>query len=212
MIHGKAVPVFISSKQREFIAERESILKKVEDMPVLVPEMMERWRPSRIDPRSNYLEMVRSSFLYVGLFGCSYSQATVDEYRAALENDFREILIYVRRCECREAELQKLIEEFDGRHMYTVFSNWELEVAPIFERHLWEAVVSMLACYKRLGDTLRADDRDPVGQEILKERAEIEPILPILPNSDEELRVIVRKIQDGIPKAFRAEGTPRAQT
>src|ERR1700726_3692336 len=92
------IRVFISSKQSEFHAEREALYQVIKRLPLLVPVLAEQWPPQRLEVRGRFLRAVRRSPIYVGLFGCIYSEPTVLEYEAAIENPAREVLIYIKRC------------------------------------------------------------------------------------------------------------------
>jgi hypothetical protein len=158
------IPVFVSSKQEEFAEERTAILQKLSDMELLAPDMMESWSPGSQNARSAYLDRVRAAMLYVGLFGCRYSLPTEEEYRAARENRYKEMLIYIRRCEHREPKLKSLldeIEDLDSGCSGRIYSTWS-EIQPYFERHLWDAVGRMARAYHRLGQG-QASSRSGAG-------------------------------------------------
>jgi Domain of unknown function (DUF4062) len=110
------IRVFISSKQAEFSAERQIMKKIIEGSDVMAPVVAEDFAPERGDVRSRYLADVERCPIYVGLFGCVYSAPTEDEYRHALLNPAREILLYVRPCPDRRDEaLARLVAEFEAR-------------------------------------------------------------------------------------------------
>jgi Domain of unknown function (DUF4062) len=146
-----AIKVFVSSKQAEFKCEREGIFELVSGMPLLAPILAEDWSPGRDAVKSRYLRNVRESPIYVGLFGCIYSAPTEEEYRAALENPFREVLVYVRECDRADAGLLLLRKSFleDCIHTVTVFKTWD-DLKPVFERHLWNAVYQMIQAYMEM--------------------------------------------------------------
>ena len=147
------VPVFVSSKQSEFIEERKWIFEKLSAMELLAPDMMEDWGPTSQSAQQLYLDRVRNAMVYVGLFGCKFSQPTSEEYRASRENRYKESLVYIRACPQRDPELQTLIDEMNQiglGHVSRAYTNWS-EIEPNFERHLWDAVGRMAKAYHRLG-------------------------------------------------------------
>ena len=155
----KSIRVFISSKQSEFQRERAEMARIIAGMPLLAPVLAEEWSPARVSVKEQYLADVRRSPIYIGLFGCIYSAATELEYRAALENPYREILVYVRKCEHAEPELQPLLDSWTRECEHTVkqFETWE-DLQPHFEKHLWNAVRLMIDAYLQLAA------REPVAR------------------------------------------------
>lgn len=138
------IRVFISSKQIEFAEERRAIRAIVESSPLMAPVLGEDFVPERSDARSRYLADVDRCPIYVGLFGCTYSASTEDEYRHALHNPTREVLLYVRPCpDRRDEKLSELIKEFERNHVTT-----KLESIPklrkTFIDHLHGAIVRMV--------------------------------------------------------------------
>jgi Domain of unknown function (DUF4062) len=148
---NEVIRVFISSKESEFAAERAAMARIVSALPLLAPVIAEDWAPSREEVKSKYLGDVRASPIYVGLFGCLYSAATELEYRAALENPYREILVYVRSCSSPEPQLKAIFDTWfvDCEHTVKRFTTWE-ELLPVFEKHLWSAVRRMIQAYLQL--------------------------------------------------------------
>ena len=148
---NEVVRVFISSKQSEFKKERSEIAHLVSGMPLLAPVLAEEWSPARAEVRETFLADVRRSPIYVGLFGCVYSAATELEYRTALENPYREILVYLRRCTRADQELLPLLNSWttECTHTVKIFENWD-DLRPHFEKHLWDAVRRMIEAYLQL--------------------------------------------------------------
>jgi hypothetical protein len=151
VIADSPIKVFISSKQAEFKREREGMFELISGMPLLAPILAEDWSPGRDDVKGRYLRNVRESPIYVGLFGCIYSGPTEEEYRAALENPFREILVYVRECDQADLGLTALRKSFleDCVHAVKVFRTWD-DLKPVFERHIWNAVYRMIQAYMEM--------------------------------------------------------------
>jgi hypothetical protein len=146
------VRVFVSSKQKEFAEERTGIREIVSRLPLLAVDAAEDWVPGRASVEDTYLSRVRAAPIYVGLFGGVYSPATACEYRAAIENPYREVLTYVKRSESVDPELAALTREFDDPregHTTRHFDTWS-ELQPHFERHLWSAVQRMVSKYIEL--------------------------------------------------------------
>jgi len=146
------VRVFVSSKQAEFAEERNGIREIVSRLPLLAVDAAEDWAPGRTSVEETYLARVRAAPIYVGLFGRVYSAATACEYRAAIENPYREVLTYVKRSQHVDPELNTLIRELDNPrdgHTTRHFDSWS-ELEPHFERHLWSAVQRMVSKYLEL--------------------------------------------------------------
>jgi hypothetical protein len=148
------IRVFISSKQSEFQAERAALFQVIQRLPLLVPVLAEQWPPQRLEVRERFLRDVRRSPIYVGLFGCVFSEPTVLEYETAIENPAREILIYIKRCpeDKVEGELRPLLQRLhDGT--VKVYDRVD-ELLPVFETHLWRAVGRMIGAYMELQSPL----------------------------------------------------------
>jgi len=146
------IRVFISSKQREFVEERQGMTEIVRRLPLLAADAAEEWAPGRDSIEATFLARVRAAPIYVGLFGRVYSPATAREYETAVENPHREMLTYVKRCDQVEAPLEELIQRFDNpREGHTVkrFDTWA-DLKPAFEQHLWSAVHRMIESYLAL--------------------------------------------------------------
>ena len=79
------IRVFISSKQAEFVSERNALRQIVKKVPLLAAVTAEEWSPQR-ELQERYLADVRRCPIYVGLFGTIYSQPTEIEYQTATEH------------------------------------------------------------------------------------------------------------------------------
>lgn len=148
------VRIFVSSKQREFVEERQGIAEIVRSLPLLAVDIAEDWAPGRESIEATYLARVRAAPIYVGLFGCTYSAPTAREYDAANENPYREVLTYVKRCDSVDPELALLIRRFDelrDGHTTKHFDTWS-DLKPHFEKHLWAAVHRMISHYLQLAE------------------------------------------------------------
>jgi len=142
--------VFISSKQAEFREERRAMAEVIARTPLLAPVVAEEWSPGRQEVRQKYLDDVRKSPIYVGLFGAVYSEHTLAEYEAARENPYREIMIYIKKQPADvDAQLAPWLETFQDRHVCKVFETAQ-DVLPFFEKHLWDAVRRMIEAYLEL--------------------------------------------------------------
>jgi hypothetical protein len=143
------VRVFISSKQKEFRHERAEIFKILSAAPFVEPVQAEDWSPQTQPIYDTFASYVKASAIYVGLFGCIYSAPTEQEYRIAKEEPKRQILIYFRDCETRDAELQHLyaaISDPERGHSFKEYSAWA-DLEPYFLRHIEDAVGRMIANY-----------------------------------------------------------------
>ena len=146
------IRVFISSKQSEFKSERLGIFDILEQSGYADPVMAEDWSPQRQSVEKTFLEEVASCPIYVGLFGRIFSQPTEAEYRKALENPAREVLIYVKNCAEREAQMQKLVTQLNEAqqgHTIRVYTTWP-ELRPFFLRHIRDSLSRMIARYLEL--------------------------------------------------------------
>lgn len=138
------IRVFISSKQAEFTAERQVMKKIIEASDVMAPILAEDFAPERSDVRSRYLADVERCPIYVGLFGCIYSAPTEEEYRHALLNPAREILLYVRPCpDRREEALVRLVVEFEARSVPKKLDSIQT-LRKSFKEHLQRALSRMI--------------------------------------------------------------------
>jgi Domain of unknown function (DUF4062) len=171
------IRVFISSKQSEFYAERAALCQVIKRLPLLVPVLAEEWPPQRLEVRERFLRDVRRSPIYVGLFGCIYSEPTVQEYEAAVENPAREVLIYIKRCPGAlvDPPLAPFLEELQRRTV-KMFNDVE-ELLPVFEQHLWSAVGRMIGAYLELqapAPVTRGGRQSPMQRTWLLRRGHLE--------------------------------------
>jgi len=149
---SSSIRVFISSKQREFEAERSVLAHEIRNIPLLEPVLAEEWNPTGTSVRDVYLNDVRTSPIYVGLFGAIYSEPTYLEYLAACENPYREKLIYLKQADNVDERLKKLIVEFQDRHVPAKFRTLG-DLVPVFSQHLIAALGRMIAALQLMGET-----------------------------------------------------------
>jgi hypothetical protein len=145
--------VLISSKQKEFAAERQDIRELMKPLPLLIADAGEDWVPSASPIRQTFLQQARECAIYVGFFGCIYSPSTIEEYTTAAENPYREILIFVKECPQRDPELARFIDQLvdpESGRTVVVYREWG-SVRPRFEKSLWSAVGRMIEHLLRLG-------------------------------------------------------------
>lgn len=150
---SNAIGVYISSKQVEFEIERAVLADKIRSLPFLEPVIAKEWPPERRTIEEVFLDEVRQAPIYVGLFHRIYSAPTEVEYRTALENEHRELLIYLKRSpeEDRAPELRTLIREFQSRHTVVEFTTIG-DLLPVFTNHLGSALVRMISLLQKLGE------------------------------------------------------------
>ena len=156
------LPVLISSKQIEFAAEREDIVALMRPMPLLAVDAAQNWAPEARPVEKKSVDQAASCAIYVGLFGCIYSEPTILEYRSASGNRYREILIYIKDCPKREGPLAEFLKEvMDPKTGRTVvrYSDWS-KVRKRFREHLWEATGRMVQHLLRLADPPAAMGED----------------------------------------------------
>jgi uncharacterized protein DUF4062 len=153
-----AISVFISSKQSEFETERAVLADKIRSIPFLDVVVAEEWAPERTPVQDVFLDRVRRCPIYVGLFQCIYSEPTEMEYRAGIENPYREILLYVKACGgTRDPRLEHLIGAARSQHVTFQFQGIK-DLLPVFGRHLQAALVRMVENLQALGK------QEPVGR------------------------------------------------
>ncbi len=154
--------VLISSKQAEFVSEREDIVLLMKPMPLLAVDAAENWSPESLPVQEKSVSQAAACAIYVGLFGCVYSEATELEYRAASSNRYREILVYIKDCPNREAPLADFVNELmsakSGRTVVR-YKDWS-KIRQRFRQHLWDAVGRMVQHTLRLADPPAAMGED----------------------------------------------------
>jgi hypothetical protein len=154
------IRVFISSKISEFETERAILADKIRSIPYLEPVMSEEWHPHRSSIRDTFVDQVNDCQVYIGLFGCIYSEPTEVEYRTAILNAYREIVIYIRQCDTaqREPPLQKLVSELKQNHVTSEYRTAADLVVRIND-HLKSAIVQMIRRLHRLGELADVHER-----------------------------------------------------
>ena len=116
-----SIPVFISSKQSELAIERDLVAEQVRRIPPLEPIVAEEWAPQARRVQAVMLDRVRLAPIYVGLFASVYSEPTELEYREAIRNPYREVLIYVKAGADRDPRLAALVEAMRDDHVITAY-------------------------------------------------------------------------------------------
>jgi len=145
------IRVFISSKQSEFSNERAVLAHEIRSIPLLEPVLAEEWNPTGTNVHDVYLNDVRTSPIYVGLFGSIYSEPTSREYLAACENPYREKLLYIRKSETVDEQLQQLITQFNSLHVPARYVSIA-DLLPVFQKHLMAALSRMISLLQILGE------------------------------------------------------------
>ena len=145
------IRVFISSKQDEFETERAVLAHEINSIPILEPVFAEAWLPQGTSVQDVYLKDVRSCPIYLGLFGCAYSEPTKLEYLAASENPYRERLIYLKECAQVDPPLRELIKTFERQVVFRRFRTIG-DLLPVLSNHLLAALSRMIANYQLLGE------------------------------------------------------------
>jgi hypothetical protein len=145
------IPVFISSKQSELAIERDLLADHVRRVHPLDPIIAEEWAPQAKRVQEVMLDKVRLAPVYVGLFASVYSEPTELEYREAVKNPYREVLIYVKAGAEREPRLAALIEAMRNAHVITAYNDVR-DLLRRFTDHLREAVARMILLLQKLGE------------------------------------------------------------
>jgi hypothetical protein len=146
-----SIPVFISSKQSELAIERDLVAEHVRRVPPLEPVVAEEWAPQARRVRDVMLDKVRVAPIYIGLFASVYSEPTELEYREAVRNPYREVLIYVKAGADRDPRLAALVESMRDDHVVTTYT----DVRDLLRRcaeHLQEALSRMILLLQKLGE------------------------------------------------------------
>jgi uncharacterized protein DUF4062 len=146
-----SIPVFISSKQSELAIERDLLGEHVRRRPPLDPILAEEWAPQARPVQAVMLDKVRLAPIYVGLFASIYSEPTELEYREAVKNPYRELLIYVKATGDRDPRLTALVERMRDAHVVTTYNDVR-DLLRRFTDHLGDAVSRMLLLLQKLGE------------------------------------------------------------
>jgi hypothetical protein len=141
-----AIEVFLSSKQSEFEIERALMVESIKAYSMLEPVNAAPVRELMIDK-------VNRSMIYVGLFGSIYSEATELEYRAALNNPYRERMVYLKNMpdDQRSPEVRRLIIDLQAQNTLAKFGDVR-DLLPRFNAHLRDALVRIALKLRKLGD------------------------------------------------------------
>jgi len=195
------LPVLISSKQAEFAVERDDIIRIMKPMPLLAVDAAENWAPEALPVEEKSVRQAAGCAIYVGLFGCIYSEPTVLEYKAAAGNSYREILVYVKDCATRQPKLADFLDQVadpKNGHKLVRYSEWST-VRRRFRDHLWEAIGRMVQHALRLGDPPAAmgEDSSVFDQRWQLERAALLDLgLPDDPQRAKELAILLENEKD----------------
>jgi hypothetical protein len=148
-----AIEVFLSSKQAEFEIERSLMVERIKAWSMLEPVNAEDWPPESVPVRDLMIDKVNRSMIYVGLFGSIYSEATELEYRAAMNNPYRERMIYLKNMpeEQRAPEVRRLITDLQGQNTIAHFNDVR-DLLPRFSAHLSDALVRIVLRLRKLGE------------------------------------------------------------
>jgi Domain of unknown function (DUF4062) len=145
------IPVFISSKQAELVVERDLLADQIRRLPPLEPVVAEEWAPQAKRVQEVMLDKVRAAPIYVGLFASVYSEPTELEYREAVKNPYREVLIYIKSGADRDARLEALVKAMRDDHVVTTYRDVR-DLLHRFAEHLQEAMSRMILQLQRLGE------------------------------------------------------------
>jgi len=146
-----SIPVFISSKQSELAIERDLVADCVRRVPPFDPVLAEEWAPQARRVQAVMLDKVRLAPVYVGLFASVYSEPTELEYREAVRNPYREVLIYVKAAADRDPRLGALLDRMRDDHVITTYHDVR-DLLRRFADHLREAMSRMVLLLQKLGE------------------------------------------------------------
>lgn len=164
------VRVFVSCKQSEFEMERYAITHAIQSIPSLQPVLAEEWSPAAASVREVYLQDVRTSPIYVGLFGQLYSEPTKLEYLAACANPYRAKLIYIKESNQVEPLMHELIRYLlEERHTITKFRT-VADLLPVFSKHLADAVNRVMETRQLLDEPRPVAHSAGKGHSVLEQR------------------------------------------
>lgn len=156
--------VFISSVINGYADYRDAAKRAVRDLHQ-EPVMAEDFPALSRSPRTACLDGVRTSDVYVGLFGARFSQATIDEYEEAKRSG-KTFLIFVEQVQQEDAQAGFLrkVEDYVSGHFRDSFS---------CPRELYEKVVKALSgCLVSEKADFEATDRHVLdfGKSLRKEQ------------------------------------------
>jgi len=127
----KRFKVFISSVLKEFLNERLAVQETITESAVLSRcfevELWEEFPPMSLSSREAYVEKLKESDIYIGLFGNEYGAPEEDgfspterEYRTA-KAEGKYILVFLKgkTDERRHEKLKGLLKEFKGHRGYS---------------------------------------------------------------------------------------------
>jgi hypothetical protein len=106
----KELDVFLSSDQKEFAKLRNTLAKKLCEMPFLACTPLENRGADPTDVVEASLRTVEKSDIYVGIFGREYSKTVIREYQKAVECRLP-CFTYVRIARRRNPQLSKFIDD-----------------------------------------------------------------------------------------------------
>jgi hypothetical protein len=145
------IRIFISGKQSEFEVERIAVAREILSIPILEPVLAEDWSAQGGSAQEATLRDARTCPIFIGLFGCNYSEPTKLEYLAASENPYRELLIYLKECSAPDPPLLELIKTLEHRVTFKRFRS-VADLLPAFSEHLLGALNRMVGNYQLLGN------------------------------------------------------------
>jgi hypothetical protein len=107
----------------EFSQERAAIAYQISLIKEFDINAAESWGAGSATVEEIYLQEVRKSHIYIGLFGKEYSIATSQEYEEAYKNPYRQKLIYIKKAVERAPQLVELIKTLHLRHKPYLFES-----------------------------------------------------------------------------------------
>ncbi|TVP41793.1 DUF4062 domain-containing protein [Candidatus Nitrosocosmicus arcticus] len=113
--------VFISSKEGELESERLMVIKAIKSL-FLNPVSSEiRSAKFRSMKEVNEKE-VRSSDIYIGIFGRKYSSPTIQEFSIAKSSMIKRFIFkkYLKESETRDEQLKQIVKEVEDAEQGTV--------------------------------------------------------------------------------------------
>jgi HEPN domain-containing protein len=151
-----ALEVFLSSAQHEFEGTRKTLAKRIGRIPFLRCTPLEEAGADPESTRSASLRGVREADIYVGVFGRTYSETTIAEYREAVKHR-KPCLAYVFKVAGRDQRMRVFVDdELKNDFKYHAFKD-EKGLYKQVEADLRRLLLRLLrGGLERIGETKKA--------------------------------------------------------
>jgi hypothetical protein len=146
----------------EFSQERAAIAYQISLIKEFDINAAESWGAGSATVEEIYLQEVRKSHIYIGLFGKEYSAATHREYEEAYKNPYRQKLTYIKKVAKHAPQLIELIKTLQLRHKPYLFEGLG-DLLP-------QLRLDLISALERIADQiLQMGETPPVSQSAARE-------------------------------------------